>query len=122
MEQTMSNLPVLLNVFRKKIMENQIKYIEQFGLSKQHIHYFIVLWNHKDGLTQKEIVEYAHFDKAHASRALKDLLENDMITKDDHKGYKNKYFLSQKGLEIAEKMKSRNQKIIENVFSILTDD
>lgn len=122
MEHSMSTLPVLLSVLRKKIMEEQIKDLEKYDLTRQHIHYIIVLWNHKDGLIQKEIVEHAHFDKAHASRALKELVEKEMIYKEDKNTYKNKYYLTKKGLDIAEKMKSKNHKIIEEVFSILSDE
>lgn len=122
MEYSMSTLPVLLSVLRKKIMEEQIKDLEQFDITKQHVHYIIVLWNHKEGLIQKEIVEFAHFDKAHASRALKELVDKDMIYKEDKSTYKNKYYLTKKGLKIAETMKSKNHKIIEDVFSILSDE
>ncbi len=122
MENSMSTLPVLLGVLRKRIMEEQMKYLDQFDLSKQHIHYLIVLWNHKEGLLQKELVEFVHFDKAHASRALKELIIKDMIYKEDKNTYKNKYYLTEKGLEVAGKIKTRSHKIIEDIFSILSEE
>jgi DNA-binding MarR family transcriptional regulator len=122
MEHTMSTLPVLLNSLRKKIMEEQLKFIETYGLSKQHIPYIIVLWNQKEGLVQKKMIEQIHFDKAHASRALKELIDKNILIKEDKQTYKNKYFLSDLGLEIAQKMKSRNQVIIEDIFQVLTDE
>ena len=115
-------LPVLLGILRKKIMEGQLQYFSQFGLSKQHIHYVVILWNHKEGLTQKEIIEFAHFDKAHASRALKELIDKNLIEKEDKKTYKNKYFLTKEGSEIAEKTKQNNHQIFEEIFSVLTED
>ncbi len=113
---------MLLNVLQKKMMEEHISYLETFGLTKQHIPYLMILWNHKEGISQTDMIDQIHFDKAHASRALKDLLLKKIIVKEDINTYKNKYFLSESGLEIAQKIKLQNKKIHEEIFSILTDE
>lgn len=122
MKQSISMLPMLLNVLQKKMMEEHISYLETFGLTKQHIPYLMILWNHKEGISQTDMIDQIHFDKAHASRALKDLLLKKIIVKEDINTYKNKYFLSESGLEIAQKIKLQNKKIHEEIFSILTDE
>lgn len=113
---------MLLNVLQKKMMEEHISYLETFGLTKQHIPYLMILWNHKEGISQTDMIDQIHFDKAHASRALKDLVLKKIIVKEDINTYKNKYFLSESGLEIAQKIKLQNKKIHEEIFSILTDE
>jgi DNA-binding MarR family transcriptional regulator len=122
MDNSISMLPMLLHTLRKKMMEEYNKLLESYGLTQAHVPYLMVLCHHKDGLPQKEMIDIIHLDKAHASRALKELVIKDIFIKEDKNAYKNKYFLSDKGLDLTKKMKLLNQSSHEEVFSILTDD
>ena len=121
-DQQLSTLPMLLNILKNKIMEGQLKYFEEQGLSKQHIPYIIMLFNHQEGLTQKEMVDKIKLDKAHASRALQELEEKKFVVKDMHKGYKKKHYLTDKGIKLAEKMKQKRDENLDNVFSKISDE
>lgn len=122
MKNSISMLPTLLKILQQKMMEEHIKYLETLDLSKQHVPYLMVLWNNREGLSQKEIIDKIRFDKAHTSRALKELVNKNIVIKEDKNGYKNKYFLAKSGLEIAQNIKLENQRIHEEVFAILTEE
>ena len=113
---------VFLHVMKKKIMDEHLKYFESLGLSKQHIPYMMVLSNHPDGLSQTEIIDIIKHDKAHASRALNELIVLDYAYKDHEKKYKNKHYLTEKGLQIAMKIKHKNDEILDEIFSVITEE
>lgn len=122
METSLSMLPTLLHTLRKKMMESHNKIVESYGLTQMHIPYLMVLCNHEEGLAQKDMIGKIHLDKAHASRALKELVEKGIVIKEDIQTYKNKYFLSKKGFKLSNEMKVSSRNTHEKVFSILTDD
>jgi DNA-binding MarR family transcriptional regulator len=113
---------VFLHVMKKKIMDEHLKYFESLGLSKQHIPYMMVLSNHQEGLSQTEIVDIIKHDKAHASRALHELISLDYAYKDHETKYKNKHYLTDKGLQIAMKIKHKNDEILDEIFSVITEE
>lgn len=122
MDHSISMLPTLLHTLRKKMMEEHNKLLESYGLTQMHIPYLMVLCNHKEGLPQKDMIDKIHLDKAHASRALKELVAKDILIKEDKQAYKNKYFLSKKGTELTQKMRLLNKSSHEEVFSILSGE
>lgn len=122
MDNSISMLPTLLHTLRKKMMEEYNKLLDSYGLTQAHVPYLMVLCHHKEGLPQKEMIDIIHLDKAHASRALKELVIKEILIKEDKNTYKNKYFLSDKGLELTKKMKLLNHSSHEEIFSILTDE
>lgn len=122
MDHSISMLPMLFNILRKKMIIEHQKLMESHELTRRHIPYLMILFNHKEGLLQQEIVDKVHMDKAHASRSLKELLLREFIIKEDKKGYNKKYFLSDKGIDLTLKMKTQSQSIHEEVFSILDDE
>jgi DNA-binding MarR family transcriptional regulator len=122
MDNSISMLPMLLHTLRKRMMEEYNKLLDSYGLTQIHVPYLMVLCHHQEGLPQKEMIDIIHLDKAHASRALKELVTKEIIIKEDKNTYKNKYFLSEKGLELTKKMKSLNRNSHEEVFSILTEE
>lgn len=113
---------VFLHVMKKKIMDEHLKYFESQNLSKQHLPYMMILSNHQGGLAQTQIIDIIKHDKAHASRALKELIELNYAYKDNEKGYKNKYYLTDKGFEIAVKIKHKNDEILDEIFSVITEE
>ncbi len=122
MDNSISMLPTLLHTLRKKMIEEHHKLLESYGLTKMHIPYLMVLCHHKEGLPQKDMIDIIHLDKAHASRALKELVSKDILIKEDKHTYKNKYFLSKKGLELTNKMKTLDQDSHKEIFSTLTSE
>ena len=113
MEEKLAILPVFLHVIKKKIMDEHLRFFESQGLSKQHIPYMMLLSNHKSGLQQTEMIDIVKHDKAHASRALNDLL---------NLGYKNKYYLTDIGLNIAVEVKHKNDDILNEIFSVISNE
>lgn len=122
MDTSISMLPTLLHTLRKKMMEEHHKLLESYGLTRMHIPYLMILCSHKEGLAQKDMIDKINLDKAHASRALKELIEKGILFKEDKQAYKNKYFLAEKGLALTSKMKLLNQKSNEEIFSVLSDE
>ncbi len=122
MKQSDALFPTFLHTLRRKMNEDINKLLESYSLTQMHIPYLMVLCHHREGLSQKDMIEKIQLDKAHASRALKELIEKGILIKEDKKTYKNKYFLSDKGLIITDHMKKSNRKTHESVFSILSDE
>ncbi len=122
MENNTPIFSVFLHVMKKKIMDEHLKYFESQNLSKQHLPYMMILSNHQEGLSQTQIIDIVKHDKAHASRALKELIELNYAHKDSEKGYKNKYYLTKKGLDIAVKIKHKNDEIMDEIFSVITEE
>ena len=122
MEEKLAILPVFLHVIKKKIMDEHLRFFESQGLSKQHIPYMMLLSNHKSGLQQTEMIDIVKHDKAHASRALNDLLNLGYAYKDNEKGYKNKYYLTDIRLNIAVEVKHKNDDILNEIFSVISNE
>lgn len=122
MEQPLSVLPLLLNTVKKKMMGKQLEIFEKYDIHRSQVPYLVLLWNNQDGLTQKEMIGRTKMDKAHASRALQELITKNVIVKEDKTGYKHKYFLSPYGLEIAQTVKAKNQDLFEELFSVLSTE
>lgn len=122
MEEKLTILPVFLHVIKKKIMDEHIRFFESQNLSKQHLPYMMLLSDHKEGLFQREMIDIIKHDKAHASRALNELIDLGYVYKDNEKGYKNKYHLSHIGFQIAVEMKHKIDTILDDIFSVISDE
>jgi DNA-binding MarR family transcriptional regulator len=61
-------------------------------------------------------------DKAHTSRSLKELQENGYIIKGDINIYKNKFRLTEKGIDIAKAFKNQNALMRQKVFETLSKE
>ncbi len=122
MKEDMSLLPMLFQALHKKMMEQHQKLMEAHQLSKIHIPYIMMLSKIKEGLTQKELSDKTMLDKAHTSRAIRELIEKGIIEKDSDISYKYKLKLTNKGLELSELFKNQADQIHKKVFSSLDDD
>lgn len=122
MNPDLNSLPMLFSALHKKMMEQHHKLLIEAGLSRIHIPYLMILSEHKEGLTQKEMIDLLFLDKAHASRALRDLIDKHMIRKDEETIYKNKYYLEEDGMHIIKKMNETTQAWRMRIFSELDDD
>lgn len=68
--------------------------------------FLMILW-HQDGLTQKELTEMLHLDKANTARALARLMDLGYVTKkrdeEDQRAYR--IYLTERGRELVPRMK-----------------
>ena len=122
MKEQFTTLPILFHVIKKKIMDEHINFLESENLSKQHIPYLMLLSTQKEGLSQTDIIDIIKHDKAHASRALNDLIALGYLQKDHEKGYKNKYYLTDKGSQIAIQVKTKHTDTLNDIFSVISDE
>lgn len=122
MSKDMSTLPMMFNALHKKMMEKHQNILMSSNLSKVHMPYLLILADHPEGITQKAMTDLLFMDKAHASRALKDLLSKNMIKKDDETVYKNKYYLSDEGKTVVENIKEVSRRLREHIIKALTTE
>lgn len=113
---------MLFAALHKKMMEQHQKILAANNLSKTHLPYLMILNDNQDGLMQNEMSEMLFLDKAHTSRSLKELQENGYIVKGDVNTYKNKFRLTDKGIDIAKTFKNQNALIRQKVFETLNKE
>ena len=122
MNKDISLLPMLFAALHKKMMEQHQKILATNNLSKTHLPYLMILNDNQDGLMQNEMSEMLFLDKAHTSRSLKELQENGYIVKGDINTYKNKFRLTDKGIDIAKTFKNQNALMRQKVFETLNKE
>jgi len=122
MNKDISLLPMLFAALHKKMMEQHQKILAANNLSKTHLPYLMILNDNQEGLMQNEMSEMLFLDKAHTSRSLKELQENGYIVKGDINTYKNKFRLTDKGIEIAKTFKNQNALMRQKVFETLNKE
>jgi len=121
MSRNISYLPILFHSFQKIMMEEHDSIIESYQLTKRHIPFLMVISRFPEGLTQQEMSEKMHMDKAHTSRTLRDLEEKGYVAKVGEGTYKLKYMPTEKSNEIKSLLKEKNDQIMSKVLSVLTD-
>jgi len=122
MNKDISLLPMLFAALHKKMMEQHQKILASNNLSKTHLPYLMILNDNQDGLMQNEMSDMLFLDKAHTSRSLKELQENGYIVKGDINTYKNKFRLTDKGIDIAKTFKNQNALMRQKVFETLSKE
>jgi DNA-binding MarR family transcriptional regulator len=108
-----------LNKQMQKIFGEELKACD---LSSAHALYMIVLFEN-DGITLKELTENVGMDKANTTRVVRDLKLKGYIYTDRaiEGGRKYKVFLTEDGKRAAEIVRSSIKKMLDNIFSILTE-
>lgn len=119
---SIDSMPTLFAALHKRMMENHQKILSEYGLTKIHMPYLMILNDHKEGLTQREMIDALFLDKGHASRALRDLLEKDMIKRDDETMYKNKYYLLDQGKEVVTAVKKDSMQLRMKILELMTEE
>ncbi|QWB95242.1 MarR family transcriptional regulator [Mycoplasmatota bacterium] len=122
MQRDISYLPILMHTLHKKITEAHDKVLTDFDLSKKHVPFLMLFTKYKDGMTQQEITEKLNLDKGHISRTLRDLEAKGYIEKLGDSSYKNVFVATHKSNQIKKVIKEENQKIINRVLDVLTED
>lgn len=119
---SLDSMPTLFAALHKRMMENHQKILNEYGLTKMHMPYLMVLNDHQEGLTQREMINALFLDKGHASRALRDLLEKGMIKRDDDTMYKNKYYLLPLGEEVVRFVKKDSMQLRMKILELMTEE
>ncbi len=84
--------------------------MQEYGLRSKHTMFLYYLGQNPQGLTSKEIADCCKEDKAAVSRNLAALLEKDLIKYEDtdkNSVYRVKLLLTEKGIEVAQKINDR---------------
>ena len=96
--------------------------LQSCDLSSGHAMYMIVLYEN-DGITLKELTENVGMDKANTTRVVRALKLKGYIYTDSAVEGTRKYklYLTEDGKKAAEIVRASITKMLDNIFSILTD-
>jgi DNA-binding MarR family transcriptional regulator len=108
-----------LNKQMQKIFGSELKSCD---LSSAHAMYMMVL-SENDGITLKELTESVGMDKANTTRVVRALKLKGYIYTDPATEGTRKYkvYLTEEGKKAAEIVRASITKMLDNIFSILTD-
>ena len=122
MMEDLDFLPMSIGKLRKQMQKRFSQELKPFDLSSAHAHNLIVLFEN-DGLTMKELTESVEMDKANTTRVINDLQVKGFIHTDRIREGSRKYkvFLTEEGKKAAEIVRSAIKKMLDSIFSILTD-
>lgn len=89
----------------KYIVKIKAYEMKTFGLKGAHVMCLFSIGKHSEGLTAGELAELCKEDKAGISKSLSELKNQGLITAENNgRVYKAKYFITEKGLEIYNKV------------------
>lgn len=115
-------LPIYFENLKKYMDKSINKVIKQYGITIIQFKPIVLLaHNQEEGLSLQELTEKIGIDKANVTRVINDLLNKNIVYKSDLKqrGYKIK--LTEKGLEVATKIKQGKEKIDEKLLSCFNE-
>lgn len=115
-------LPAFFHQMNKLMMEEHLKILSSYELTRVHVPIIMTLYENRSGLYQSELARKLYYNRAHMSRTLKDLVERSFVTLEDTSAYKNRYIISDRGIEVAEAIKVSGQNIEKRIFSVLTQE
>jgi DNA-binding MarR family transcriptional regulator len=121
----MANLdffPMSIGKLNRQMQKRFCKELKPCDLSSAHAIYLLVL-SENDGLTLRELTDSVNMDKANTTRVVTDLDAKGYIYTDRIKEGSRKYkvFLTEEGKKAAEIFRSAITKMLDSIFSILTD-
>lgn len=124
MEQRFETFTQLISKITRNIRRIKTEEVAELGLKSPHVSCLYSLYKSENGLTASKICDLCDEDKAAISRSLDYLVKSDFIECCDleKKKYKNVYKLTIKGLEVAEKIAKKIDKIVEEASSGITDE
>jgi len=117
-------LPIILNKLKKRFDNASPDLMQKYNLSKLHLLYIMVLFEHKEGMTLKELTEFLDFDKANTSRAISQLISKEYVQKKAQGDLEFKYNveLTVKGRAIAKNIFEKKQKATAALSELLTPE
>ncbi|MDL2310806.1 MarR family winged helix-turn-helix transcriptional regulator [Peptostreptococcaceae bacterium OttesenSCG-928-C18] len=117
-------LPILINKLKKRIDNVNNDILKEYGLSKLHLLYLMLLLETEEGLTLKELSEHLGFDKANTSRAISQLIAKKYVQKklQGELELKYKVELTEKGREISSVIWNQNQEANIELIGLFTPE
>lgn len=88
--------------------------MESYGLKGSNVTCLVFLGQSPEGLTAAELCERCMEDKAGISKSLAALKEKGFIDREENKKYKGKYFISDTGMKIVNKLNSTINNVVED--------
>jgi len=100
-------MPVIMRTLKKDMDRRCMEEMEQYGLSKIHLGYLMVLGSGKT--TMKSLSESLNLDKSNTTRVIADLRSKGLVVDDRTKENSKKYniFLTEEGMELTSVLKSK---------------
>ncbi len=98
--------------------------MEKFGLKGAHSVYLLALARHGEGLSAPQICEICGKDKADVSRMMKLMEERGIVTKTGGRqnGYGGSFCLTEDGLTVAHRIRSRADRAVQLAGADLNDE
>lgn len=123
MEERFETFTVLINRLSRNIRKIKNLEMADYQLRSVHISCLYYLYS-ADGLTATELCERCEEDKATISRALEYLEHNGYLicSSRNLKRYKSALHLTEKGFEIAQKIKDRVDGVLQTISKELTEE
>lgn len=115
-------LPIYFENLKKYMDKSINQLIKQYGITIIQFKPIVLLeHNQEEGLSLQELTEKIGIDKANVTRVINDLLNKNIVYKSDLKqrGYKIK--LTEKGLEVATKIKQEKEKMDKKLLSCFNE-
>ena len=123
MKKRFETFTVLLNRISRNIRKLKNREMAEYNLRSAHISclYYLYL---SEGLTATELCERCEEDKATVSRALDYLETNGYLTCEakSAKRYKSPLVLTEKGVEVRERIAEKINKILDRISGELTEE
>lgn len=115
--------PILFNKINKNINKQYDKFLKPYALSKLHAFYLICLRKFDKGLKLNDLNSLIGCDKANTSRAITDLEEKGVVTRDTTFDNERKYFvkLTEYGNKIASYFINESKKKLNSMLSNLDE-
>lgn len=119
-ENDLSRFPLTLGKIVKKLHSFPDPVLEQYNLSRIHVHYLMHLEGCEQMMNAKSLSYALGVDKANTSRALQDLINQGYVIKQSEGDQQNVLTLSEKGIEVGRALKAQNKIEMVKLLSVLT--
>lgn len=119
-ENDLSRFPLTLGKIVKKLHSFPDPVLEQYNLSRIHVHYLMHLEGCEQMMNAKSLSDALGVDKANTSRALQDLINQGYVIKQSEGDQQNVLTLSEKGIEVGRALKAQNKIEMVKLLSVLT--
>ena len=123
MKERFETFTVLINRISRNIRKIKNQEMAEYHLRSAHVSCLYYLYSSK-GSTATDLCERCEEDKATISRALEYLETNGFITRDmeSTKRYKSPVLLTDKGLEVGEKIANKINGVLDKISDSLTEE
>lgn len=123
MQERFETFTVLINRISRNIRRIKNQEMAEYNLKSAHVSCLYYLYSGK-GITATELCERCEEDKATISRALDYLAHNGFVTRETEcaKRYKSPVLLTEKGLEVGQKIANKIAAVLESISGGLSEE